>query len=161
MSYDSRPGNFSCRVYHSRSSSQHGKWMFQSQACDDKPISTGCTGTVKHWQHYLGIRTPLLHRMSRSPKGWSPRIYWRGRPRDRPRHIDLNKLRQPWKQRLDVTALLAKFNWAMWTARSLSQRSSLLADLSVRHSWSSSGRRWSCRYASRIVRLGNRGMTLF
>jgi len=32
-----------------------------------------------------GIRTPFLHLISRSPKGWVPRIYWRGSARSRRR----------------------------------------------------------------------------
>ena len=35
---------------------------------------------------YRGIRTPGLHRISRSPNGWLPRMYWSGLPLERWRH---------------------------------------------------------------------------
>lgn len=38
-----------------------------------------------------GMRTPLWQRMERSPKGWSPRTYWRG--------IPFARWEQSWKRR--------------------------------------------------------------
>ena len=107
---------------------------------------------------YLGIKTPLLHNISRSPKGWSPRMYWRGIPFERARHMDLNKVLQSetgdqlcHRCRL-LNELLASI------ARSRSQRSSFRAELIVRHSCKSSGRRQFCSYAFIIAEVEIRGI---
>jgi hypothetical protein len=44
-----------------------------------------CLTNPANWTVYpsvsdLGIKTPLSHRISRSPKGCVPRMYWRGSP---------------------------------------------------------------------------------
>lgn len=84
-------------------------------------------------------------------------MYWSGLPRERALHIDLRELRHPWNG-LVLNVSIFDFDWAIETARLLSQHNSFLARSRERHSCRSNGRRGSCRYASRIVLLGIRGI---
>jgi hypothetical protein len=106
-------------------------------------------------QTHLGISTPLSQRISRSPNGWSPRMYWSGSPFDRSRHIDLRALLQPKEFGLPSLPLVV----AIPIAFSLSQRSSLRADDKVRHSRRSNGRSGFSLCASSINRVEIRGMS--
>lgn len=107
-------------------------------------------------QTHLGISTPLSQSISRSPNGWSPRMYWSGNPFDRSRHIDLRVLLQP-DDVVDLPSL--PLVMAMPIAFSLSQRSSFRADGKVRHSRRSNGRSGFSLYALSTNRVETRGMS--
>jgi hypothetical protein len=114
------------------------------------------TGSCSAGQTHLGIRTPLSQSISRSPNGWSPRMYWSGSPFDRSRHIDLRVLLQPNKV-VDLPSL--PLFAAIPIAFSLSQRSSFRADGKVRHSRRSNGRSGFSLCALSTNRVGIRGMS--
>lgn len=42
-----------------------------------------CSGEGEVEIAHRGINTPGLHKISRSPNGWLPRIYWSGLPLER------------------------------------------------------------------------------
>ena len=81
---------------------------------------------------YLGIKTPGLQRISRSPKGWVPRMYCKGIPLDRSRHN--------WRSMTCHFAMRDVF-LATSKAFSRSQRSSLRAELRSRQGRRSKGKR--------------------
>lgn len=110
---------------------------------------------------YRGIRTPSRHRISKSPKGWSPSIYCNGFPLLLAWHMDLNRALHPRTCGLFAAFRCLDFesNGSAW-AWLLSQRSSLRADTRSRHSRKRSGRRGSWRWARRRSFGGRRGMSV-
>ena len=103
---------------------------------------------------HLGIKTPLLHRISSAPNGCVPSIYCNGFPRARSRHIRqrcCGHVVSIWPEVVSVT-------WQFARACSRSQRSSLSAEGRSRHVRRRRGSRACCARARWMRAGGRRGM---
>lgn len=104
---------------------------------------------------YRGIRTPFLQRMSRSPKGCEPSIYWSGTPRARFLTRFTTHLR---RNSTGASFFLPNFVSSLASTCCRSHRSSLWADGSVRHVLSSKGSSGLMVNACRRSSLERRGI---
>lgn len=102
---------------------------------------------------YRGISTPGRQRISKSPKGWLPRMYWSGFPRERARH---NSYRSEGEScPLMGTLRCDSEDEVTW---SRNHRSSLRAESRSRHSRSKRGSSESIRRARRRSEVDSRGI---